>query len=122
MPTFFVVMEVHTQTDARAGFKTNRVRQQQVRTAAAEGLCRGEQRRHHRRRGMAAHGVAAVVVVERMRGGAVDECRIKRRGVLDCARDGAGATARGQRISQQGDAVFAGAGEHAAQRIHHRDT
>ena len=94
MPALVVVVKVDAERDLALGFEAGDIGRDEV-AAAGAGLSRErEQRRQDRRRRMAAQGVVAVVEVERVRGGAVDQRRIERVGAVGGAEHEARAARR----------------------------
>ena len=80
MPARFIVHGMHRPPELRAGLKPCGMRHQHVFPAAIESLGCGQQRGHHHRGRMATHVGAAIVVIQYMRGHAIDQGGIQRAG------------------------------------------
>ena len=123
MPADFIVVQVDRAADARAGLETQHVRAQHIATACARHFGRRQQRGNHRRRGVAEHGVGGVVVIERVRGGAVDQRGVQCAHTPPRADDQTrpGGIVGYRCFSRNTRAVLDGARERDAQRIQQTD-
>ena len=95
MPALLVVMEVDAARDPRLRLPPGDVRGNERAPIDRARLRQREQRRQYRRRWMSAQRVAAIVEVERVRRGAVDQRGIQRRHTLRRAEHQARAARRG---------------------------
>jgi hypothetical protein len=75
MPPLLRMARIHAAPDGGSGLVAGGVGEQQFPAAGAVRLGGGDERRNHYRRHVTAHALGGVVVVERMRGGAVDPRR-----------------------------------------------
>ncbi len=73
MPAFVVMMEVDGARDARFGLVSRHIGGNKVAPADRRRVGQSEQTRQDRRRGVATERIAAIIEVERMRGGAVHQ-------------------------------------------------
>ena len=120
MPALLVVMEVDAARDARLGLPARDIGGDERPPVHRARLRQREQRRQDRRRWMAAQRVAAIVEIERMRRGAVDQRRIQRCHALVGAEHQT-RTVRGGHARHDPRARLACAGQRAADRVEDRD-
>ena len=78
VPAFFVVMEVDAAGDAGFRLPPRDVGREELLAGGFVHFCQREQRRHHRGGRMPTQGVGAIVVIQRVGRGAVDQCGFQR--------------------------------------------
>src|SRR5262249_29424012 len=123
VPALGVVIEVHAYRDLALGLEAGHVGGDEVAAGRADGIRQREEPGQDRRRRVAADGVVAVVEVERVGGGAVDERRVERGDALAAAeyqaRSGAGA--EGEHAFRDGRGFFPRAGKRHADEVEDAD-
>ena len=120
VPALLVMMEVDAARDARLGLPARDIGGDERPPVHRARLRQSEQRRQDRRRWVSAKRVAAIVEIQRMRRGAVDQRRIQRCHALVGAEHQTRAVRRGH-ARDDPRARFARAGQRAADRVEDRD-
>ncbi len=123
MPALLVMVEIDAAGDPGFRFPAGDIGGDEIAAVAAARFRQGKQRRQDRSRGVATQRVAAIVIIQRMGGGAVDRCRIHRTDPMRGPEYHAWAIGAADRGNPAGDTrtrLF-GAGQNAADRVHDRD-
>ena len=121
MPALGVLIEIHAQRKFALGFKAGDVGGDEIPAAGADFVGERKQCGQYRRRRMAAERVVAVVEIEGVRSGAVDQCGIECADAPRVAEYQCGSAAGTGGTQRDARAVFAGAGEGDADGVEDAD-
>ncbi len=119
MPALVIVMRMDDAAEPALRLEPDDIRVDQCPARDIEQLAESDDDRHDRNRRMPSHRLRHVVVVDRMRGGAVQQCRIEHANPAAVSEDqrGARGIAIDQRRAKDGDRRLGGAGERDADRV-----
>src|SRR5208282_5852536 len=121
VPAVRVMVEIDAERDLAFGFEAGDIRGDEVTAACASLLRQREERGQDRRRGMAAERVVAVVEIERVRRGAVDERGIEHAQALAAAERQRRPWRRGEGLCNDLRRSVAAAGERHADGVEYAD-
>jgi hypothetical protein len=122
MPALVVVVKMHATRDAAFGLEADNIGQCKVASCAADLLAERQHRRDHGHRRMAAQRPGYIVVIQRVRGHAIDQSGVKRTGAPVGREDQtrAGGRCDARHVHQDAWAVLHHAGERDADRVDER--
>jgi hypothetical protein len=117
MPALGIVIHIDRKPDFGLGFKAHHISGYEVLTTGANVVGQRKQRGQDRGRRMPTDRVIAIVKIERMRGGTVNQCRLEGRDAPAVAKQEAGPSPGGKGPGGQAGGVLVAARERGAHGI-----